>query len=660
MKRKRIISILLLCSTLLGYFAPFLNISYANPKEEPEIYDYRDFVEFYLQDKRGYSNLETPKPIFSIEADGKKALVKPEEERLPNPPPNKQKKPPYDKYEDVPFTKTSEGEDFVVPVGTKIKLDAAPSIAGSGGKIIQYDWQVGKTVNGKKEGKWKRNEWKTKSNPTFIPKEPGEYFIFLNVQDSLRTIKLGSTTFNNWSDKGDWRTTSSKNGKERPEKYIPSERVGFVGWYFTVAKIKVVEPNLKLPDCTQNRTIIDDSGAKKDRMIIEDKNGKRMVSLEEAKREGKKATPLKPGETYTVKMWMQNEMPPKHDTKNKGIKLNRYVAYYNGKWNKWDWSDTIEKGGGIKSLNYPNSIIPAGKTAYYEWKYTVPNKSSPKIRKEKIRLAWKIPDIEIYKKKDNMNPKDDYTYATFPMSSEDMLMDQDVILLNSKGQSVNYVQPYEQHTVIFRVWKNVGETPIKNPKATINVNLEDGAGIKTVKTITHNQILNYKNYVEFRVPVVPTTPWLKAYAIIDKVHYKKGVNDNLSNDEVEKIFASEFNLAVNNFTVTPHLTQINDSHEIVTLNFDYTLSSTADIRLTGVPVEIRMISPEHKKIYRFYYNFDAKGEITDNFSDIFDVYPGEYTFEIEINPPPRNYKEFKANSSNPYKDNKNLMDIMQL
>lgn len=275
MKRKRIISILLLFSILLGYFTPFLNISYAKPKKKPIIYDYRDFVKQYLKKDRGYSNLETPTPIFSIEADGKKVLVKPEKERLPG-----EDEQPYEKYKDVPFTKTLEGEDFVVPVGAEIKLDATPSKAGSGGKIIQYDWQVGRTVNGKKEGKWKKGEWKTKSKPTFIPKKPGEYYIFLNVQDSLNTIKLGSTTFNNWSDKGDWRTTSFKDGRERPKKYIPSQGVGFVGWYFTVAKIKVVEPNLKLPNYGYNnktdRIVTDDSGIERDRMIVENKDGKRI------------------------------------------------------------------------------------------------------------------------------------------------------------------------------------------------------------------------------------------------------------------------------------------------------------------------------------------------------------------------------------------------
>ena len=237
------------------------------------------------------------------------------------------------------------------------------------------------------------------------------------------------------------------------------------------------------------------------------------------------------------------------------------------------------------------------------------------------------------------------------MSPEDMLMDQDVILLNNKGNPVDYVQPYQQHTVIFRVYKNIGETPVKNPNTTINVELEDGAGIKTVRTITHSQILNYDEYVEFKVPVTPTTPWLRAYAIIDKVHHEKGVNDDLTNDAVEKIFATELNLAVSNFTATPQLKQINDFHEKHSLSFNYTLTSTADIYLTGVPVEIRLISPGYKKLYRFYYNFAPHESITDNFADVFDLYPGEYTFEIEINPPPRTYKEFKKSSSNPYDDN---------
>jgi hypothetical protein len=424
-------------------------------------------------------------------------------------------------------------------------------------------------------------------------------------------------------------------------------------WAFIDAKVEGA--NLRLPNLNgkkrDDRFVTDDSGNKQDRMIVLDKDGKKMVSREEASRTEEKATPLKPGETYTVKVWMQNMNPPKHDTENKGIKLNRYVAYYNGKLKDWDWSDTVEKGGGIKNLNYTDTKIPIGKTAYYEWKYTVPKL---KDKKQNIRLAWKIPDIPEYKNKDNSNSKDDYTRATFPMSEEDMLMDQEVILLNSKGQKVNQVQPMESHTVIFRVWKNIGDTQVKDPKATINVELEDGAGVKTIRRITHDKILDYGEYVEFKVPVVPTVPWLRASAVIDEVHHKKGVNDDLKNDSVEKVWATELNLAVNNFSVTPSLITIQDSSEAKTLTFNYTLTSTADIYLNGVMVDVRIISPRGQTLYSIPYNFAPHESKTITFSDIFYLSEREYKFEVEINPKRdgiRPIKEYKANSIDPYNDN---------
>lgn len=35
---------------------------------------------------------------------------------------------------------------------------------------------------------------------------------------------------------------------------------------------------------------------------------------------------------------------------------------------------------------------------------------------------------------------------------------------------------------------------------------ENGAGVKTIRRITHDKILDYSEYVEFKVPVVPTVP----------------------------------------------------------------------------------------------------------------------------------------------------------
>lgn len=230
MKRKRIISILLLLIIVLGEIASFPKISSAEPVTIDGVtyYDYRDFVEERIREKHKMPYFKTPVPIFTIEADGKKVLVEPDEDMQPG---VKNGRKPHGKLDEVPLLQYTDDEgnkkDFVIPVGTEIKLDASPSIGGRKshkhprGKIIRYDWQIGKGYNVKTK-RWKHGfdtdkkrkergeeKWTKKQTPSFKVTKPGDYFIFLNVMDDFNELGCKKEPFRNWSENGNWRDRKS-------------------------------------------------------------------------------------------------------------------------------------------------------------------------------------------------------------------------------------------------------------------------------------------------------------------------------------------------------------------------------------------------------------------------------------------------------------------
>lgn len=221
MKRK-VVSLMLLFALILGQITTFSNVSYASNEET---YDYKEFLKTKIRNKYD-KDLNTPTPVFTITADGKMYKVRPDTKI----------DEPYMNRGEVPYLKDKNGNELVIPIGTSIKLDAGSSQVGSGNKISQYDWQIYKAYDDKEKKYVDGMEESNKKSLEFMANKPGDYLIFLNVADNYSKVK----NFSNWSEKGDWRSEIIK----------PMDYPGVIikGWYFTVAKIKVVDSNVLIAE----------------------------------------------------------------------------------------------------------------------------------------------------------------------------------------------------------------------------------------------------------------------------------------------------------------------------------------------------------------------------------------------------------------------------
>lgn len=179
MKRK-VLSLILLFALFIGQITVFPNFSYAKGEET------LDYMGLLKRVREIDPNLLTPKPIFTLTANGETYTVKSDLDI----------DEPYKNRGEVPYLKDKDGKELTIPVGTKIKLDASPSKVGSGSKIDQYDWQIYKAYS-EKEGKYIGgvDEKNTKS-VEFVAEKPGDYLIFLNVADNYDKIK----DFSNWQE----------------------------------------------------------------------------------------------------------------------------------------------------------------------------------------------------------------------------------------------------------------------------------------------------------------------------------------------------------------------------------------------------------------------------------------------------------------------------
>lgn len=213
MKGKRILSLLIVFVILLS------NIQ-ALAVGDNEI-DYKDYVELVKQNyklKNNGKEFNTPTPIFKATINNDTYTVKPF---------IKPYKTGEEQIEDDSLHQDSRQIEphITVPVGTKINLEDI-SIGGDGRNIKFRDWQIYKRDKDYKE----YDRVQPKNNPKKVTSikadKEGYILVFLNVADNLKY-----ESYNNWSDKGNWREPR-KHLFEYKDKKI-------TGWYFTVLKIKV-------------------------------------------------------------------------------------------------------------------------------------------------------------------------------------------------------------------------------------------------------------------------------------------------------------------------------------------------------------------------------------------------------------------------------------
>lgn len=182
--------------------------------------DYKDYVRMVKDnyEMEHGKTFDTPTPIFKAIINDEAYTVKPFIK-------------PYKAGEEQIIDTTIYQDSrkiephITIPVGTKISLEDI-SIGGDGRNIKLRDWQI--YLRDKDFNEYDRISSSNKSINNIKTDKEGYIIIFLNVADNLN---YGS--YNNWSDKGNWRDGRTTGFSYKGYKVV--------GWYFTVLKIKVEE-----------------------------------------------------------------------------------------------------------------------------------------------------------------------------------------------------------------------------------------------------------------------------------------------------------------------------------------------------------------------------------------------------------------------------------
>lgn len=208
-KKISYISIVIVISMILELFSPIA--SYA-----AKSVDYKDLV-IEMQDEHG--KFATPISQIKITHNGNVYTSERTQDTV-------------ETIDGLDYIRVEDSKDEF-KVGDIITVSSSSSV-GTGGLITAYDFQIGKDY------KWNGPsdyDYKSSSSFTYELDRPGTWVIFLNVRDSH---KIPGTSFENWSDWGNWRT-------EEPPRFKPPG-MDIKGWYFSAIKFEVKEPSKPVAD----------------------------------------------------------------------------------------------------------------------------------------------------------------------------------------------------------------------------------------------------------------------------------------------------------------------------------------------------------------------------------------------------------------------------
>ena len=250
-----------------------------------------------------------------------------------------------------------------------------------------------------------------------------------------------------------------------------------------------------------------------------------------------------------------------------------------------------------------------------------------------------------------------YVITIITGADQDMGMS-DVKLTNSQGKDVSYVRPKESHTVTFTTSHVKGDIAVgldngSNPKTTIDVTITD-ANNKTIHKQTHQakDVLAPGGKVNIPIsPIGTDTSMIKACATINPIHKAKGFNEDPSNDTICKIFATAKNYAVKELKINPHYINIPDgqSGTTQTLNFDFKVAHEGQDGFGDKPLVV--VRQGSKEIMRATVTVKAGEEIQVVWPIPVNLKMGDNSFEVEVNPAPRQIIEFRSTGEDPYIDN---------
>lgn len=129
----------------------------------------------------------------------------------------------------------------------------------------------------------------------------------------------------------------------------------------------------------------------------------------------------------------------------------------------------------------------------------------------------------------------------------DIGMKEPVKLIDKSGISVNKYTKDEPYKLQFSLEHVIGDTdigldPVKNPKATIDIEVKDDSQNKLLtQTLQTDEILKKRNTIEMPLSdsFIPKTNSFTACATINPIHKELGFNNNSDNDKICRTFTLE-------------------------------------------------------------------------------------------------------------------------
>ena len=326
--------------------------------------------------------------------------------------------------------------------------------------------------------------------------------------------------------------------------------------------------------------------------------------------------------------------------------MDLYYAYDANvsKENKFDDQEAVNATGGTGGA--ARSVMP-GEEMEFELEFVV-----PKTVKDQGAIQFKVPE-DYLKNGDNAVKDDDYAIIRYKVADNDLGMTG--IDLKYRGQSIDYVVPGDSHTVIFDVGHILGNTTIGegNTNLTVDINIKDTANnILQRETVTVSEPLAPGKTVEVvSKPVNPSSDGIMACATINKVHAQEGLNSDPSNDTICKTFKGTKNYAIKDLKITPHLIQLEEGVGSKTQPLSFTFVASNEGKNEGDSENpLVVISKNGSTIWSGRINVAVGEEVQETITIPVSMGVGNHTFKVEINPEPREVKEFKTNG-NPYGDN---------
>lgn len=387
------------------------------------------------------------------------------------------------------------------------------------------------------------------------------------------------------------------------------------------------------------------------------------------------------GKTYTITAKVKNMYVPglggSRDTKHQPIRL--YQAYkidedistYNYTYAPVETvypttpTTTIKYGGVVEfskqsdgsegeSNPNPNSLL--------SWEFTVP----PDAKKEVMFEAGI--DYDFYLKNENTYDGDDFAELTFKIKPEDIGCDCNrAELIDSDGNVVNDVVPYQTYGLRLYVKKYVGNKKVGdpndyyNPFASIDVAVTDkGKVTNHFERVATKDVLTKEGQVaviEIPNAITPNTSIVEATWKLNGIHEWMGQSTILTNDGPCKYtWASNINISVSNFVIKPSsfMLPVGQSSTTETLSFDFDIMNS-NVENQDKDIDV-VIKKGGQEIWRDTVYVPANRVYTMPTVTVSGVNlsEGENAFTVEVNPPPRKWFEFKKDAVRPeevYEDN---------